>query len=312
MRILFMGTPDLAVPALTALEASRHEVIGAVTQPDKPKGRGRGIQMTPVKAKALELSIPVYQPEKVRAAEFVRVLRDLRPDAIVVTAFGQILSQEILDIPPVGCINIHASLLPKYRGASPVQWAVINGDPETGVTTMMMDAGLDTGDVLEKLRIPLEQGETGGSLFTKIGIAGSELILSTLDKLEQGTLKPMPQGEEGVSYVTTIKKSLGDIDWQMEAETIERFVRGLNPWPSAYTRCNGRVIKIWEAAVIYEEYEGVCGEVVEAVQDRLYVKTGYGILAIKSLQPEGKKRMDTDAFLRGYPVAQGTILERSQ
>lgn len=311
MKLLFMGTPDFSLPALQALFESRHEIIAVVTQPDKPKGRGKGVQMTPVKARALELGIPVYQPERVRAAEFAEVLKGLAPDVIVVIAFGQILSREVLDIPRYGCINIHASLLPKYRGASPVQWAVINGEKETGVTTMMMDEGLDTGDMLEKLVIPLDKKETGGSLFEKVSIAGGELIISTLEKLEQGTLNRTPQGKEGVSYVKIIKKSMGDIDWTMAAADIERLIRGLNPWPSAYTRWNDRMVKIWDADVLQDEYEGICGQVLAAEKERFYVKTGKGTLAIRSLQPEGKKRMDTDAFLRGYPVAAGTVLERS-
>lgn len=311
MRILFMGTPDFSVPTLECLAASRHEVIGAVTQPDKPKGRGKTLAMPPVKEKALELGIPVYQPVKVRDTEYVELIKELKPDVAVVIAFGQILSKEVLDLPVYGCVNIHASLLPKYRGAAPIQWAVINGEKETGITTMMMDEGIDTGDMLEKLVIPVDPQETGGSLFDKLSLAGGELILSTLDKLENGTLVRMPQGEEGVSHVKMIKKSMGDIDWNQEAVFIERLTRGLNPWPSAYTRLNGKIIKIWHAEVLDEEYEGLCGQVVSVEKDRLLIKTGKGTLAVCCLQPEGKKRMDADAFLRGYPVLEGTILERS-
>jgi len=311
MRILFMGTPDFSVPTLECLANSRHEVIGVVTQPDKPKGRGNTLAMPPVKVKALELGIPVYQPVKIRSAEYVELLGELKPDVAVVIAFGQILTKEVLDIPVYGCVNIHASLLPKYRGAAPIQWAVINGEKETGITTMMMDEGIDTGDMLEKLVIAVDPKETGGSLFDKLSLAGSELILSTLDKLEQGTLRPTPQGEEHVSYVKMIQKSMGDIDWTLDAVSIERLIRGLNPWPSAYTRWNGRVLKIWDAEVLTEEYEGVCGQVAAIEKDRLLIKTGKGTLAIRSLQPEGKKRMEADAFLRGYPVAEGTVMERS-
>lgn len=311
MRILFMGTPDFSVPTLECLANSRHEVIGVVTQPDKPKGRGNTLTMPPVKVKALELGIPVYQPAKIRSAECVEQLKDLKPDVAVVIAFGQIMSKEVLDIPVYGCVNIHASLLPKYRGAAPIQWAVIDGEKETGITTMMMDEGIDTGDMLEKLVIPIDLKETGGSLFEKLSLAGSELILSTLDKLEQGTLERTPQGEENVSYVKMIKKSMGDIDWTRDAGSIERLIRGLNPWPSAYTRWDGRVMKIWDAEALTEEYEGICGQVTAIEKDRLLVKTGKGTLAIRSLQLEGKKRMEADAFLRGYPVAEGTVLERS-
>ena len=209
MRIVFMGTPDFSVPALNALVDAGHEVAAVVTQPDRPKGRGKDVQMTPVKLQALEYGIPVYQPEKVKDPAFVEILKELHPEAIVVIAFGQILSKAILDIPPYGCVNIHASLLPKYRGAAPIQWAVIDGEKETGVTTMMMDVGLDTGDMLEKTMIPLDPKETGGSLFEKLSQAGGKLILSTLDKLEKGTAVRTPQKDEDSTYAKMLTKSLG-------------------------------------------------------------------------------------------------------
>ncbi|MDO4330008.1 MAG: methionyl-tRNA formyltransferase [Lachnospiraceae bacterium] len=312
MRIVFMGTPDFSVPALESLVSGGHQVIAAVTQPDKPKGRGKAVLMTPVKEKALELGIPVYQPVKVREESFITMLEEMKPDAIVVVAFGQILSKRILDIPKYGCINIHASLLPKYRGAAPIQWAVINGETETGITTMVMDTGIDTGDMLEKVIIPVDPDETGGSLHDKLSVAGGRLILSTLQKAEEGTLVRMPQTDEGTCYAKMLTKSLGDIDWSQSAEQIERLIRGLNPWPSAYTSLNGKTLKIWQAQVLADEYEGALGQVVKAVKGDLLVKTGKGSLRITSLQLEGKKRMDTDAFLRGYPVEAGTVLERRQ
>lgn len=312
MRIVFMGTPDFSVPALEALVSGGHQVIAVVTQPDKPKGRGKAVLMTPVKEKALELGIPVYQPIKVREESFITMLEEMKPDAIVVVAFGQILSKRILDIPKYGCINIHASLLPKYRGAAPIQWAVINGETETGITTMVMDTGIDTGDMLEKVIIPIDPDETGGSLHHKLSVAGGRLILSTLQKAEEGTLVRTPQTEEGTCYAKMLTKSLGDIDWSQSAEQIERLIRGLNPWPSAYTSLNGKTLKIWQAQVLADEYEGAPGQVVKAVKGDLLVKTGKGILSITSLQLEGKKRMDTDAFLRGYPVEAGTVFERRQ
>ena len=235
MRIVFMGTPDFSVPALKALVEAGHEVAAVVTQPDRPRGRGKELQMTPVKVQALAYGIPVYQPEKVKDPAFVEILRNLQPEVIVVIAFGQILSRDILDLPPYGCINIHASLLPKYRGAAPIQWAVIDGEKETGVTTMMMDVGLDTGDMLEKTIIPLDPKETGGSLFDKLSQAGGPLILSTLEKLKAGTAVRTPQTDEDSTYAKMLTKSLGQIDWSMEAAAIERLIRGLNPWPSAYT-----------------------------------------------------------------------------
>lgn len=311
MRIIFMGTPDFSVPTLESLIASRHEIIAVVTQPDKPKGRGREVQMTPVKEMALQHGIPVYQPVRAREASFVEEMRSLAPDVMVVIAFGQILSKELLEVPRFGCVNIHASLLPKYRGAAPIQWAVINGDQETGITTMMMDVGMDTGDMLEKLVIPLEEKETGGSLFDRMSLLGGDLILSTLDKLEDGTLVRIPQKHEEATHVKKIEKSMGDIDWTMEAAAIERLIRGLNPWPSAYTRWNGRMLKIWEADVEADGQAGEAGEVLAAAGSDLRVQTGSGILNIRSLQPEGKKRMDTAAFLRGYPVKAGERFERS-
>lgn len=314
MRIVFMGTPDFSVPTLKKLIASRHEVIAVVTQPDKPKGRGKEVQMTPVKETALARGIPVYQPVRAREASFVEEMRRLEPDAMVVIAFGQILSKELLEVPKYGCFNIHASLLPKYRGAAPIQWAVINGDLETGITTMMMDVGMDTGDMLEKLVVPLDPKETGGSLFDKLSLLGGDLILSTLEKAEAGTLVRIPQNHDEATHVKKIEKTLGDIDWTMDAEAIERLIRGLSPWPSAYTRWNGKMLKIWEGDVEPDgDTEKIpAGQIVEASGDRIRVQTGSGVLNIRSLQLEGKKRMDTAAFLRGYPVAAGERFERSE
>lgn len=307
MRIVFMGTPDFSVPALQALIEAGHEVAAVVTQPDKPKGRGKEMQMTPVKAEAVKHGIPVYQPQKVKTPEFVQILKELAPEAIVVVAFGQILSREILEIPPYGCVNIHASLLPKYRGAAPIQWAVIDGEKETGVTTMLMDQGLDTGDILETTVIPIDEKETGGSLFDKLSQAGGALILSTLEKLKEGTAVRTPQDHTASTYAKMLDKKLGDIDWTMDAEAIERLIRGLNPWPSAYTRWNGKTLKLWSAQVC--ETEGARpGEVLEAEGDSLVIACGGQSLRILELQLEGKKRMDTAAFLRGCQIGAGDCL----
>ena len=310
MRVIFMGTPDFSVPALEALVKGGHQVIAAVTQPDKPKGRGKAVLMTPVKEKALEMGIPVYQPVKVREPEFVKTLADLAPDVIVVVAFGQILPKSILEIPRYGCVNIHASLLPKYRGAAPIQWAVIDGEKETGVTTMFMNEGLDTGDMLEKEVVPLDPKETGGSLHDKLSAVGGRLILSTLKGLEDGTLKGTPQTDEGSCYAKMLKKSLGDIDWTMDGAAIERLIRGLNPWPSAYTSLHGKTLKIWDADVTDREYGVEPGTVAEVSKDQLIIQTGKGSLSVRSLQLEGKKRMDIQDFLRGYSLEKGTVLER--
>lgn len=326
MRIVFMGTPDFSVPALKALVEAGHQVIAVVTQPDKPKGRGKEVQMTPVKIQAMEYGIPVYQPAKVREASFVEVLKGLEADVYVVIAFGQILPKAVLELPKYGCINIHASLLPKYRGAAPIQWCVIDGERETGITTMMMDVGLDTGDMLEKAVIPIEEKETGGSLHDKLSMAGGDLILSTLKKLEEGTLVRTPQTDEGTCYAKMLTKSLGDIDWNQGAVSIERLIRGLNPWPSAYTMWNGKTIKIWAADVIagreaadFLSESGVLAEtgtapgtVVCSDKRGLVVCTGGGLLSIRELQMEGKKRMDTPAFLRGYPIPAGDVFVKKE
>ena len=307
MRIVFMGTPDFSVPTLEALVKGGHEVVAVVTQPDKPKGRGKAILMTPVKEKALELSIPVYQPVKVREPEFLDILRQLAPEVIVVVAFGQLLPKEILTLPRYGCVNVHASLLPKYRGAAPIQWAVIDGEAVSGVTTMLMDEGLDTGDMLEVKEIPLDEKETGGSLFEKLSLLGGELILSTLDKLEKGTAVRTPQGESQTCYAKMLKKSMGEIDWTMDAVKIERLIRGLNPWPSAYTSMNGKTVKIWAADVKKGDRKGHPGAVC-VTKDSLLVECGQDLLSVKELQLEGKKRMDIASFLRGFPVEDGMIL----
>ena len=326
MRIVFMGTPDFSVPALKALVEAGHQVIAVVTQPDKPKGRGKEVQMTPVKIQAMEYGIPVYQPAKVREASFVEVLKGMEADVYVVIAFGQILPKAVLELPKYGCINIHASLLPKYRGAAPIQWCVIDGEGETGITTMMMDVGLDTGDMLEKAVIPIEEKETGGSLHDKLSMAGGDLILSTLKKLEEGTLVRTPQTDEGTCYAKMLTKSLGDIDWNQDAVSIERLIRGLNPWPSAYTMWNGKTIKIWAADVIagreaaeFLSESGVPAEtgtapgtVVCSDKRGLVVCTGGGLLSIRELQMEGKKRMDTPAFLRGYPIPAGDVFVKKE
>lgn len=313
MRIVFMGTPDFSVPALNALAEGGHEIVAVVTQPDKPKGRGKAVLMPPVKERALELGIPVYQPVRVKKDEaFQEELRRLAPDVMVVIAFGQILPKSVLDIPKYGCVNIHASLLPKYRGAAPIQWAVIDGEKETGITTMMMDEGLDTGDMLEKVVIPLNAKETGGSLHDKLSQAGGRLILSTLEKLQDGTLVRTPQGETDTCYASMLQKTMGDIDWSRDAVSIERLIRGLNPWPSAYTGCQGKTLKIWDAAVSEETIPGQEGQIVKVDPDTIWVKTGTGLLGIKELQLEGKKRMQTDAFLRGFSLPEGTILASLQ
>ena len=287
MRIVFMGTPDFSVPTLESLVKGGHEVLAVVTQPDKPKGRGKSVLMTPVKEKALELGIPVYQPVKVREPEFMEVLKGLDAEVFVVVAFGQILPKEILEMPRYGCVNVHASLLPRYRGAAPIQWAVIDGEAVSGVTTMLMDEGLDTGDMLEKAEIPLDKEETGGSLFEKLSLLGGELILSTLEKLQNGTAVRTPQGEPDTPYAKMLKKSMGQIDWSMEAEKDRASDPGVKPVAQRL------YILKWKNRKDLGGGGGPgkrdrssrtgCG-----FRDSLLVETGKDLLSIKELQLEGK------------------------
>ena len=311
MKIIFMGTPDFAVNTLKALVEAGHEVVLAVTQPDKPKGRGKTMQFPPVKEAALAHNIEVYQPRRIREPDCVEFLRKYEPELIVVAAFGQILPEEILSMPKFGCINVHASLLPKYRGAAPIQWAVLNGESVTGVTIMQMDAGLDTGDILEQTEVVLDADETGGSLFDKLANAGAKLCVQTIAHLKEGMLNPVSQEEALASHTGKITKEMGKIDWGEPADVIERKVRGLNPWPGAYTRLNGKTLKIWKTSLCTDgsrDNNADVGEVILADKMHLVIQTGEGKLALQELQMEGKKRMQVDAFLRGCKVKEGTIL----
>jgi methionyl-tRNA formyltransferase len=303
-----MGTPDFAVGTLKGLLESEHEVVAVVTQPDKPKGRGKAMQFTPVKEVAVQAGIPVLQPRRVRDAESLEQLAALQADVMVVVAFGQILPKEILTMTPYGCINVHASLLPKYRGAAPIQWAVIDGEKESGVTTMQMDEGLDTGDMLLKRVVPLDQEETGGSLFDKLSDVGAELLLETLKGLKEGSILPVKQGDSPTDYAKMLKKDMGEIDWTRPAVTIERLIRGLNPWPSAYTHLNGKTLKIWQGEVLTEDTKEEPGTVIRVEKDGFLIQTGAGLLKVKELQLEGKKRMEAGAFLRGFQIKEGTHL----
>lgn len=324
MKLVFMGTPDFAVSALSALIEAGHQVAAAVTQPDKPKGRGKAVIMPPVKEKAMEYGIPVYQPDRISTdEEFYELLTGIKPDAIVVAAFGQLLPERILSLPRYGCINVHASLLPRYRGAAPIQRAVIDGEQETGITTMFMDIGLDTGDILEQMTVALDEAETGKSLFDKLSKAGGILIVSTLKKLEDQTAVRKKQDETQATYAKMLSKSSGRIDWRQDAGTIERLVRGLNPWPSAYTLCKGRTLKLWaagvvpDAAAVKAEFPDMdmerdktftAGTVAYVGKDNFLVQTGNGFLNVREVQLEGKKRMDAGSFLRGSHLEQGTLL----
>lgn len=306
MKIVFMGTPDFAVGTLHALAESEHEILAVVTQPDKPKGRGKALQPTPVKEEAMRYGIPVYQPKKVREEEFQVVLRELNPDLIVVVAFGQLIPKSILELPRYGCVNVHASLLPKYRGAAPIQWAVIDGEKESGVTIMKMDEGLDTGDMIAKTVVPLASDETGGSLFDKLSQVGAQLLLDTIPALEEGTVVCEKQPEESPTpYAAMLNKKMGLIDWSQDASVIECLIRGLNPWPSAYTYLKGKTLKIWQAKVVEKQHEEEPGTIIEVDKKHLVVACKTNALLIERLQLEGKKQMETEAFLRGYAIETG-------
>ena len=317
MRVVFMGTPEFAVPTLEALIA-HHEVIAVVTQPDKPKGRGKAMACPPVKETAMAHDIPVYQPVRVREESFVGTLRELQPDVIVVVAFGQILPESILNIPPYGCINVHASLLPKYRGAAPMQWAIINGEKETGITTMYMAKGLDTGDIIDTVVIPIDPKETGETLHDKLSAAGGKLILQTLEELEAGTAKRIPQDDAKSSYAGMLTRELGEIDWTKSAVEIERLIRGLNSWPSAYTYLHGKTLKIWDADVAQSDArqeetalsKTAPGTVTAVKKDCFYVQTGDGQLKVNEVQLQGKKRMSVQAFLLGNRIEKGLVYGR--
>ncbi len=306
MKVIFMGTPDFAVGTLEALVDAGHEIVLCVTQPDKPKGR-HGSKMEPpaVKVAAMAHEIPVYQPVRIRELEHVSYVTGIAADVIVVAAFGQILPKEILDHPKYCCVNVHASLLPKYRGASPIQWAVINGEKETGVTTMRMDVGLDTGDMIQTARVPLDPEETGGSLFDKLATVGGKLCVETLAAIEQGSATYTPQDESQATYTKMIKKSLGEIDFSKSAKELDCLIRGLNPWPSAFTHYEGKLLKIWKARVMETDKSGVPGEVLAVGKHSLVVATGDGALELLEVQLEGKKRMDITGFLNGVSISEG-------
>lgn len=304
MRIVFMGTPDFSVATLRAIIETGHEIAAVFTQPDRRKGRGKAVQFSPVKEAAIEYGIDVYQPEKVRSPEFVEILKGIQADIIVVVAFGQILTKEILELYPYGCVNVHASLLPAYRGAAPYQWAVLNGEKVTGVTTMQMNEGIDTGDMIEKAEVMIEPDETAGSLHDKLSEAGARLCVSTLRAIEAGTAVFTPQKDGESSYAKMLKKDMGNIDWTKSAREIERFIRGLNPWPSAYTKLNGKILKIWKAQILEDDApeKSVPGAFVSFDKKSWVIQTGSGRLSLTEVQLEGKKKMGVEEFLRGYSL----------
>lgn len=309
MRVIFMGTPDFAVPSLEAL-LTKHEVVLVVTQPDKPKGRGKKMVPTPVKACALEHGIPVLQPEKVKEPEFVEQIRSYEPDLIAVTAFGQILSEPILEMPKYGCINVHGSLLPKYRGAAPMQWSIIDGEKVTGITTMYMAKGLDSGDMLLKAEVEITDEDTFATIHDKMAVTGANLLLDTLDQLEAGTLERIPQDHDAATYAPMITKETGHIDWSKNRQDIINLIRGLNPVPAAYTIYEEEVLKIFGAVISDVQADDAAnGEIVAVVKKGFVVKCGDGCLLITEVQARGGKRMMTDAYLRGHAMKEGILLQ---
>lgn len=308
MKIVYMGTPDFSVGALEALIQAGHEVTAVVTQPDKAKGRSGQMQCSPVKECAVRHGIPVFQPVKIKTPESMEELKKYEADIYIVAAFGQILSREILEMPRFGCVNIHASLLPKYRGAAPINQCILDGERETGVTIMQMDAGIDTGDILMQKKVIIEDKETAQSLFDKLAQAGAELIVETLPMIEKGEITPVRQDERLASHVKMMDKSMGKIDWTQDAACIERLVRGLDPWPSAYTFCQGRSVKIWSSDALTAGHTEQPGTIVAVAKDSFDVACGKGVLRIYELQLEGKKRMDTKSFLLGSQWKAGMLL----
>ncbi|HKL79653.1 MAG TPA: methionyl-tRNA formyltransferase [Mobilitalea sp.] len=309
MKVIFMGTPDFSASILRKVIEAGHEVIAVITQPDKQKGRGKQISYSAVKELALEHGLIIYQPLKVRNPEFVQLVKNMAPEVIIVAAFGQLLPKDLLDIPPLGCINVHASLLPKYRGAAPIQYAIINGEEETGVTIMYMDVKLDTGDMILQEKTQITKQETGGSLHDKLADLGAKLLIEALIKIKAGTADRIPQDDSKANHVKTLNKDMGNIDFTLPAVQIERLIRGLNPWPSAYTHLEGKTLKLWSAEVGDTDNDNTePGTIIEIQRDAIVVATGDKALVIKELQLEGKKRMNSDAFLRGFPLPLGMKL----
>ena len=357
MKIIFMGTPDFAATTLDALVEAGHEITLVVTQPDKPRGRKGELVPSDVKVYAQEHGFPVFQPERIRRPENIEELRRYEADIMVVAAYGQILPREILEMEKYGCVNVHASLLPKYRGAAPIQWSILNGDKVTGVTTMQMGIGLDDGDILEKAEVEIGEETTGGELFDRLAVVGGKLIVQTLKDIEAGNVEPVPQVEAESTHVGMLKKEMGNLDWSRPARELKNYVRGLNPWPAAYSFLDGKMLKIWTSeALSFEEarekfggeaegsstfaegqngagqngtgqngagqngagQNGVgqdgaaAGSVLAAGKPGIAVMTGDGVLLLKEIQLEGKKRMTAEEFLRGHKILPGTVLRRER
>ena len=311
MKIIFMGTPDFAVPSLKALIEDGNQVCMVVTQPDKPKGRGNKLAMPPVKEFALNHGIEVYQPEKVKNEEFINKLAECKADLIVTAAYGKILSEEALKTTPHGCINVHASLLPKYRGAAPLWWVIINGEEKTGITTMLTDKGMDTGDILEIDEFKIDENITVGELSDKMSELGAVTLIKTLNKLKKGTLTPIKQNDSEASYAALIDKTMAEIDWNKTSQEIHNLVRGTNPWPVAYTFFKGNRIKIFRTQLIKDyvtDQEAVPGTILQVSNEGIFAKTADGVILIKEIQMDSSKRMEVKEFIKGHKIEDGIIM----
>lgn len=309
LRVLFMGTPDFAVPCLSALVEENYEVVAVVTQPDRPKGRGQKLAFSPVKEAAMKYGLSVLQPEKIKTPEFEAKLKDLAPDLIVVVAFGQLLSKSILELPPLGCINVHASLLPKYRGAAPIHWAIINNEQVSGVSTMYMDIGMDTGDVILKDETSIEPNETTGELYDKLKIMGANLLTKTVALIVKNEAPRTPQQHESATYAALLTKDIEKISWLLPAEKIHNLVRGLNPWPGAYCMHHD-LLKVWQTRVITtsETYQEP-GRIADISKTGIIVETGKGKIELLEVQPASKRRISAIEYARGYNLSVGEILK---
>ena len=307
-RIIFFGTPNFAIPTLKELLQGTDEVVAVVTQPDREKGRGRKVIPSPVKELALRHELTVLQPEKVREGAFQERMKNLQPELFVVVAYGQILPISLLQIPKYGAVNVHASLLPKYRGAAPITWAILKGEKVTGVTTIMMDEGMDTGDILLQTEIPIGEEETSETLHDRLALSGARLLLETVNGLKAGNVHPIPQDHSKATYAPPLKKEDGRIDWSKEAKEIGRQVRAFNPWPGAFTEWNKQLLKIYRGEVRERRSTGRTGVVSWVGSDFIEVKTGKDSFFIKEVQLEGKRRMSVREFLAGHPIPVGTVL----
>ena len=313
MRIVFMGTPDFAVPSLNALMGAGHEICGVFTQPEKPKNRGMKLQQSPVKERALALGLPVYQPVKMRDGEALSILQKLRPDLIAVAAYGKILPVDILELPRLGCVNVHSSLLPRYRGAAPINWAILNGDDETGVTIMNMAEGMDTGDILAQAKTPIDLSENAAQLFDRLADMGAGLLAETVKGLEAGTVQSVPQDEAKATHAPMLSRALSPLDWKNSARRLHDQVRGLYPWPAATAALDGVRCKVLRTALSGEKTNKAPGTILQADKKGMKIACGDGgVLDILELQPDGKKAMAAAAFLLGHPIPAGTILTKQE